>query len=67
MLPRMLEKHLMPSRTNMTHGNHFLKVYWKNMCQKLRKSGQKDEPYRTEEWKMEGRNKRKYVQLFAQN
>ena len=29
--------------------------------------GQKDAPYRTEEWKMEGRNKRKYVQLFAQN
>ena len=29
--------------------------------------GQKDAPYKTEEWKMEGKNKSKYVQLFAQN
>lgn len=61
MLPGLLEKHSIPSRTNMMHEKLFLKVYWTNICR------QKDVPYMTEEWKMAIRNKRKFVQLFAQN
>ena len=45
----------------------FESVLEKHVPKMKMRVGQKDAPYRTEEWKMEGRNKKKYVQLFAQN
>ena len=35
-LPGLLERHSMPSLTNMTHGKPFLKVYLTNICRKRR-------------------------------